>query len=225
MEIYGHRGAAGLVAENTLESIAEALKYNVQGIEIDVHRCKSGELVVIHDDTLNRTTNGLGPVSSLSWTSLKKYRTIEGYKIPLLSEVLDLIDAKCVLNIELKGIGTALPTVELLESYIKNSKWETEDFIISSFDHSQLFQIKSMTTSFRLGVLTEKSIPAILNVAASLDAFSLHPPIFSLTEAAVSMAKAKGYKVYVWTVNEKKLIKQFKDWKVDGIISDFPNFA
>ncbi|MBQ4802909.1 glycerophosphodiester phosphodiesterase [Aquimarina sp. MMG015] len=225
MKIIGHRGAAGLVAENTVESIAEAFKYNVDGIEIDIHKCKSGELVVIHDETLERTTNGKGKVSEFTFQELKKYRTKEGYRIPTLNEVLDFVNAKCIVNIELKGIGTAGPVLELLERQIKDSDWDYDDFILSSFDHSQLFQIKSKTSKFKLGVLTEKSIPSILKVAVVLEAFSLHPPILSLQKEEVTSAKNNGFKVYTWTVNDSSKIKSSKTWKVDGIITDFPNFA
>ncbi|WP_298545453.1 glycerophosphodiester phosphodiesterase family protein [uncultured Aquimarina sp.] len=225
MKIFGHRGAAGLVAENTLESIAEALKYNVDGIEIDVHKCKSGELVVIHDETLQRTTNSKGKVSEFTLQELKKCRTREGYRIPTLDEVLDFVNATCTLNIELKGIGTAVPVVELLEKRIKDSKWDYDHFILSSFDHSQLFQIKSRTSAFKLGVLTEKNIPSILKVTETLEAFSVHPPIYSLQKEEVTLANDKGYKVYTWTVNDPSKIESSKIWKVDGIITDFPNFA
>ncbi len=225
MKIFGHRGAAGLVAENTLESITKALELGVDGIEIDVHRCKSGEIVVIHDETLDRTTNGTGKVSDYTWSELKRFRTIEGYSIPLLHQVLDLIDAKCTLNIELKGIGTALPTIEHLEKQIKSSRWSYDNFIISSFDHSQLVQIKAVTSKFRLGVLTEENIANVVQVAVQLNAFSIHPPISSLTKDAVTLAKKQGYQVFVWTVNTKPLILQSKSWNVDGIITDFPNFA
>ncbi|WP_299312529.1 glycerophosphodiester phosphodiesterase family protein [uncultured Aquimarina sp.] len=225
MKIFGHRGAAGLVAENTLESIAEALKCNVNGVEIDVHKCKSGELVVIHDETLQRTTNGTGKVSEFTLQELKKYRTREEYKIPTLDEVLNFVNAKCTLNIELKGVGTAIPVVELLEKRIKDSKWDYDHFILSSFDHSQLFQIKSNTSTFKLGVLTEKNIPSILNVSETLEAFSVHPPIYSLQKEEVILAKDKGYEVYTWTVNDLSKIESSKTWKVDGIITDFPNFA
>jgi len=225
MKIFGHRGAAGLVTENTLESIEEALKYEVDGIEIDIHRCKSGELVVIHDTTLQRTTNGMGNVSEYTLKELSRYRTMEGYKIPTLEQVMDVIDGKCVLNIELKGIGTAIPTIELLEKRIALSNWDTDNLVLSSFDHAQLFQIKSMTSVFKLGVLTETTVSDVLPVAHALQAFSVHPPIYFLTEKEVSLAKNIGYEVYTWTVNDASMIKTAKAWKVDAVITDFPNFA
>lgn len=225
MKIFGHRGAAGLAAENTLESIAVALQYGVDGIEIDVHCCKSGELVVIHDETLDRTTNGKGSVANYTLQELQQFTTSEGFLIPTLDQVLDLIDAKCVLNVELKGENTAAPTIALLEKHIKNSNWQYEDFILSSFDPPQLFEVKMITANFKVGVLTEQNIANALHIARELNAFSVHPPITFLTQDAVKRAKEQGYKVYVWTVNTKTQIEQSKIWKVDGILTDFPNFV
>lgn len=224
MKIFGHRGAAGLVAENTLESIKEALQHKVDGIEIDVHRCKSGELVVIHDETLDRTTNGTGNVSDYSLLELEQFATKEGFMIPTLNQVLDLIDGQCVLNVELKGKNTGVLAITLLETYVRTSTWEYDDFIISSFDHSQLFDVKTVSSKFKIGVLTEDNITEALPVARQLKAFSIHPPIHSLTLDEVDLAKIEGYKVYVWTVNTIELIDQSKSWKVDAIITDFPNF-
>ncbi|PKV48178.1 glycerophosphoryl diester phosphodiesterase [Aquimarina sp. MAR_2010_214] len=225
MKIFGHRGAAGLVAENTLESITKALNYEVDGIEIDVHCCKSGELVVIHDKTLDRTTNGMGNVSEYTLQELQQFETEEGFIIPTLHEVLDIINAQCELNIELKGKNTVLPTVALLEDYIKNTDWEYDHFIISSFDHSQLFELKTITSNFKIGVLSEVNISEVLSIAEALEAFSIHPPIFSLSRDEVNLAQNQGYKIYVWTVNTETQIEQSKSWKVEGIITDFPNFA
>ncbi len=225
MKIYGHRGAAGLVAENTIESIKEALKYTVDGIEIDVHCCKSGELVVIHDETLDRTTDGKGNVADYTLQELKGCSTSEGFEIPTLQEVLDYIDAKCQLNIELKGIQTAIPVVYLLEKCIKTTSWTYDHFVISSFDHSQLHQTKATNSNLKLGVLTEENITVILPMAKALEAYSVHPPIKTLTKEEVHQAKDNGYMVFVWTVNDISKIEQSKSWNVDAIITDFPNFA
>ena len=225
MKIFGHRGAAGLVAENTLESVKEALRFKVDGIEIDIHQCRSGELVVIHDETLERTTNGKGEVSDFTLQELRQFSTEEGFLIPTLQEVLALIDGRCELNIELKGKHTALPTLQLLDEYIPNSNWQNADFILSSFDHQQLRQLRTVTSKYRIGVLTEESIAVALPVAKELEAFSVHPPIRNLTEEEVLLAKDEGFKVFVWTVNDISLIRKSKSWNVDGVITDFPNFA
>ena len=100
--IIGHRGAKGHVVENTLESIEKAIALGVDGIEVDIFKCKSGELVVFHDKTLNRLTDAEGLIESLDLDSIRKIRILDKYKIPTLREVLDLIDGKVFLNIELK---------------------------------------------------------------------------------------------------------------------------
>lgn len=225
MKIFGHRGAAGLVAENTLESIQKALEYKVDGIEIDVHLCKSGELVVIHDETLDRTTSGSGNILDYTLKELQEYTTTEGFQIPTLLQVLELIDAKCILNIELKGENTAAPTVKLLKEYVPDSNWKDDQFILSSFDHSQLYELKKLDPKLQIGVLTEKNITEALPEAKKLQAYSIHPPVYSLTKAEIDLAKSGGYKLYLWTVNSKTLIQKAKNWKVDAIITDFPNFA
>ena len=225
MDVIGHRGAAGLVEENTLESIIKALRYPIQGIEIDVHVCKSGEVVVIHDETLNRTTNGSGKVEDYTLAELKQFVTKDGYAIPTLNEVLEIIDASCMLNVELKGANSAQSVIEVLEAFISNSALTYDQFILSSFEHSQLFEAKKLQPKFKLGVLTEEDITAVLNVAKELNAYAIHPPIHSLTFEPVQKAKELGFKVFVWTVNAKQLIAQCKTWNVDGIITDFPNFV
>lgn len=117
MIIVGHRGAAALKPENTLSSFEEALKY-VQAIELDVHVSKTGELVVIHDDTVDRTTNKKGYVKDLTLKELKKLDAGNNEKIPTLNEVLDLINNSAIVNIELKGKETALPVSETIKSYL-----------------------------------------------------------------------------------------------------------
>lgn len=225
MKIIGHRGAAGLVAENTLESIAEALNYKVDGIEIDVHCCKSGEIVVVHDETLDRTTNGKGLVKDYTLSELKQFTTQENFRIPTLIEVLELIDGRCQLNVELKGKETVAPVIKLLETHIKQSNWTYHHFIVSSFDHPQLYVLQKLQPKFRIGVLTEENITAAISVAEELHAYAVHPPIHTLTKEEVVHAQAKGFQVWVWTVNTKSLIKQCKLWNIDGMITDFPNFA
>ena len=114
--IIGHRGARGHVAENTIPSIEKALALGVDGIEIDIFKCATGELVVFHDKTLEKLTNATGYIEELSLDSIQKITVLNQAPIPTLSEVLDIVNGKALLNIELKGTQTALPTVALLES-------------------------------------------------------------------------------------------------------------
>ena len=225
MKTFGHRGAAGLVAENTLPSISKALELGVDGIEIDVHCCKSGELVVIHDNSVDRTTNGVGLVKNLTLTELKELSINGKYSIPALTEVLDLLDAQCQLNIELKGSGTARPVVDLLKEYLENSSWDKSDFIISSFDHNQLFDVLSIDDELKIGVLTEGTITDVLTIAKSLKAYSIHPSIEKFDDKEALLAIEGGFDIYVWTVNDKIEIDRLSNLNVEAIITDFPNFA
>jgi len=105
----GHRGAAGHAPENTLASFRKAIELGLDMTELDVHVCASGELVVIHDENVDRTTNSKGWVSKLSLTELKRLDAGAGETVPTLAEVLDLLKDRIMLNIELKGLGTAEP--------------------------------------------------------------------------------------------------------------------
>ena len=106
--IIGHRGAKGHLAENTLPSISKAIELGVDGIEIDIFKCASGELVVFHDKTLEKLTNSTGYIEELVLDSIRRIEVLNGYSIPTLEEVLDLINGRVFLNIELKGSALSL---------------------------------------------------------------------------------------------------------------------
>ena len=219
----GHRGAKGYVAENTLESIEKALTYGVDAIEIDVHRCSTGELVVIHDFTLDRTTNGSGEVSKKSLTELKEL-TVEGeFKIPLLTEVLDLISGKCYINIELKGSNTATGACKIIETYVTQKNWKYDDFIVSSFQQNELFMVLQQNKEIPIGVLSKASVAEAIECGKKLQAKAIHPSTGIITRENVKEMAAAGFRVNVWTVNEPNEIARMKDFGVNGIISDFPD--
>ncbi|MFN4761788.1 glycerophosphodiester phosphodiesterase [Gillisia sp. Q332] len=219
----GHRGAKGHLAENTLESIKLALEFGVDAIEIDVHKCKSGELVVFHDFTLDRITDGEGEVASKSLDELKMLKVNEKFKIPLLTEVLDLIQGKCWINIELKGLNTAAKTVSIIQHYIKNLDWNQEDFIVSSFQKNELFEVYKTNPDIQIGVLSKASVTEALQLGKMLHAKAIHPSLGIITRENVKQTQEAGFKVNVWTVNEQADILRMKDFGVDGIISDFPD--
>ncbi|WP_317045329.1 glycerophosphodiester phosphodiesterase [Formosa algae] len=131
--VIGHRGAKAYVAENTLESIQKALDFNVDGIEIDVHCCASGELVVFHDFTLDRMTNGNGKLEEYTLSELKEFLVDGKYKIPTLEEVIQLINRKSLLNIELKGKHTAEATCLTIQDYVDHKGWAYTEFLVSRF--------------------------------------------------------------------------------------------
>ena len=122
----GHRGAGGLEPENTLRSIRKALALGVDGVEIDVYAVE-GQLVVIHDETLERTTNGAGHVEAQSFEYLRSLDAGMGEKVPTLREVLDIVDRRAFVNIELKGRETAALTSGLIREYMDKHAWKVQD--------------------------------------------------------------------------------------------------
>ncbi|HEY5689306.1 MAG TPA: glycerophosphodiester phosphodiesterase family protein [Yeosuana sp.] len=219
----GHRGAMGYIAENTLESIQKALDFAVHGIEIDVHLCASGELVVFHDFNLERLSNGKGPISKYTLSELKQLKIGNKFQIPTLEEVLGLINKKCILNIELKGQHTALETCRVIEKYVKLNSWNHSHFLVSSFQKQELEDVYKTNKNIPLAILTKTIINEAIEFAQTIEAKAIHPNYFLLNSKNVTEAQEKGFKVNTWTVNDEQTIKRMKQYGVDAIISDFPD--
>ncbi len=219
----GHRGAKGHVAENTLESIQKALDLGVDAIEIDVHHCASGEIVVMHDFTLDRTTNGSGEIALKNYSELKNLKVDGKYTIPLLTEVLDFIEDKCSINIELKGLNTAKGTCQIIKKYVETRNWKYSDFIVSSFQKNELFEAFKQNQEIPIGILSKASVTEAIALGEKLQAKFIHPGLGIITRENVNRAKDAGFAVNVWTVNEPEDIERMKEFGVDGIISDFPD--
>ena len=219
----GHRGAKGYEPENTLISFQKALDLKVDGIELDVHLSSDGELIVIHDGTIDRTTNGKGFVSELSLQDLKAFRINNSLEIPILQEVFDLVNRNCFINVELKGTGTAKPVLELIEHYVLDENWNYDHFLVSSFDWNRLQEVRFLDPKIQIGVLTKKSIEDALAFAKKTKAFSIHPEYRLLRKENVVLMQENGFVVFPWTVNSKEDIQKIKSFNVNGIISDFPD--
>jgi glycerophosphoryl diester phosphodiesterase len=218
-----HRGAKGYEPENTLKAFQKALDLNADGIELDVHLSADGHIIVIHDETIDRTTNGKGFVNTLSLTELKSFLIENQYEIPTLNEVFDLTDKKCLINIELKGVGTSNKVVSLIEEYISDKNWNYEHFIISSFDWNYLEEVRNLNPNIAIGVLTEENLDIALAFAEKIKARAIHPDYHLLNMENVNQVEEKGFLVLPWTINVKEDIQKIKSFKVDGIISDFPD--
>ena len=215
----GHRGAAGHAPENTLRSFEKAVLLGCDMTELDVHLCSSGELMVIHDETVDRTTDGKGQVSGLTLNELKLLNAGQGEEIPTLDEVLSLVRGMIGLNIELKGLGTAKPVYDL----VKELSWENNTLMISSFNWDMLKEYRVLDSNARLGVLTFKNHGEALKFAEKIDAYSINPYHGLLQRKYVEKAHDKGFKVYPWTPNKESEIKQAIRKGVDGVISDYPD--
>ncbi|WP_264560157.1 glycerophosphodiester phosphodiesterase [Flavobacterium sp. N2270] len=223
IQSFGHRGAKGYVSENTLASFQKALDLNVYGIELDVHVCASGELVVFHDFTLDRITNGSGEIHNFSLEELKKLKVDGVFEIPTLEEVLNLINRKCKVNIELKGHDTAKPALQIIEKYIQEYNWKMENFIVSSFQRDELYKVSQLNSNVPLAVLTQASVEQAMEWADEFSAKYIHPHFSLLTEDNCKMATEKGFKINTWTVDDVADIERIKKYKINGIISDFPD--
>ncbi|MEO8253645.1 MAG: glycerophosphodiester phosphodiesterase family protein [Flavobacterium sp.] len=219
----GHRGAKGYEPENTLISFEKAINLGVDGIELDVHLSSDNELIVIHDETVDRTTNGKGEVNQLSLKELKALKIEITANIPTLIEVLDLVNKRCFINIELKGIGTAQPVIQLISHYISEKNWNYNNFIISSFDWKMLEETYSLDSEIKIGVLTEESIDKAFAFAKKINAFAINPDYELLSKENVILMQQNGFEVYPWTVNSENAIQKIKSFNVNGIISDFPD--
>ncbi|MFM9988448.1 glycerophosphodiester phosphodiesterase [Flavobacterium sp.] len=213
----GHRGAKGYVAENTLASFKKALELKVNGIELDVHLSSDAEIMVIHDETINRTTKGNGFVKDFTSVELKQLG------IPTLIEVLDLINQECFVNIEIKDVKTTKLVVELIQNYLSKKHWNIEKFIVSSFDWTVLKEISQLNSTIKIGVLTEDNIDDAIAFAKEIKAFSINPYFKLLTIDIVERIQKEGFQIHTWTVNSLEDITFVKSLNVDGIISDFPD--
>lgn len=222
----GHRGARGYAPENTLKSLQKAIELGVDAIELDVQLCKSGELVVIHDDTVDRTTDGSGFVKKIKLKDLKKLDAGMGERIPTLEEVLNLADRRVKVNIELKGPKTAKPVMKLIDEYIRIKGWNLDDFIISSFKRKELREARAFNPLIQLGVLISK--PRLIDrwsfrFAQKIRANFIGPGMKLATKRFVQKAHTHGFKVFVWTANDPKDIKKLIKSGVDGIFCDYPD--
>ena len=220
--VIGHRGAMGHETENTLPSIQKAMDLGVDMIEIDVFKIKSGEIVVFHDDTVDKLTNGPGSIEGYNIVELKKLIVNGGHQIPMLQDVLKLIDNKVALNIELKGAGTADKVNFIMNYYVNEKNWSPENFIISSFNWDELKEMRRLNPDVAMAVLTEENPLDAIPIAKELKAVAINPYFKKLDLEVANQLHDAGFKIYTWTVNEPEDIDAMKKIAVDGIITNFP---
>jgi len=221
---FAHRGASGHEPENTLLSIEKAISLGAQWIEIDVYAVEN-ELVVIHDERLERTTNGTGYVMDQSLEFLRSLDAGKGQRIPLLREVLNLISKRVGVNVELKGTKTAQPVTALVDDYIKNNDWTYEQFLVSSFDHNELKKVKALQPKIKLGALISSVPLHYARFAEKLEAYSVHIKIKSINKEFVDDDHRRKLKVFVFTVNSLVDIERMRSIGVDGIFTDYPELV
>lgn len=214
MRRIGHRGAPHRATENTLASFSQALELNVHGIEFDIQLSKDGQPVVIHDHTLDRTTNGKGAVANYDYTELK---TLD---VPHLDEVFELVDRRCDLLIELK-VDAVEQVEELIRKWVSYG-WRYEQLWVLSFHHDWLRTIKQRNAYIHTCASFEDSMQDAAVQARLIGANAIAPNFRLLTPELVEEAQTNELMVFTWTVNEPHDIACVKSMAVDGIISDYP---
>jgi glycerophosphoryl diester phosphodiesterase len=213
--IFGHRGAPGYPrrGENTIGSFKKALQCGATGLEFDVRRCADGQLVVIHDETVDRTTNGRGWVANLTYDQLRQFDAGFGEPVPLLTDVLDEFGARCLLNIELKDAGIAVDVKQLiLERRLERH------VIISSFEWQELAPAVPEVPI----ALLSSSLRNLISAAQELRATAIHPRKEIVTSTLIQAAREAKLQVNIWTVNDPDEMSKFRSLGADGIFTDFP---
>lgn len=225
-KVIGHRGAMGYEMENSLESVKKAMDMEVDMVEIDVFEIASKEIVVFHDEEVHHLTNGAGRIEELNIIEVKQLQLKNGgYEIPMLQDVLKLIDNQVPLNIELKGKNTAPRVQNIVKHYVEKKGWDKTNFVISSFHWDALREMRSLDPDIAIAVLTEEDPLEAIPVAKELNAVAINPWFKMLTEAQVKAIQAEGFLVYTYTVNEPDDIQRMKEWEVDGVFTNFPDRA
>lgn len=222
IQIIGHRGAAALEPENTLRGFRKAIELGVDYVEFDVHRCKSGELVVIHDETVDRTTNGKGFVAELTLQQLKKLDAGKGEAVPTLQEAIDCCKGKVKMQIELKAAGLE----DNLVATIKRNNIAADAMLIS-FYHDFIRRAKEIAAADKITVKTGALIvgnpanPAEVAKAANADYLSANQSFTD--ERVVKELRRAGIGITVWNCDTERDIKRLAGLEVDMIGSNRPD--
>jgi len=218
-----HRWACGYAPENTLKSFKKAIELWVDMIEFDIHVCKSWEIVVIHDWTVDRTTNWTGWIWELTLTELMELDAGEWEKIPLLQEVLNLVLPYCKVNIEIAGDHLVKPLVKFLNEYLSNHKCDINSIIVSSFRHHDLLKFHKKIPWIKISML-------IWHLPYEKDYFKNKKWIYSvnldssfISKKFIKKSHKNWLKVFSYTANDYHTISHLQSIWIDGIFSNFPD--
>jgi glycerophosphoryl diester phosphodiesterase len=216
---FAHRGASGHAPENTLAAFRKAVGLGAEWIELDVYAVR-GELLVIHDHRLERTTSGTGYVTRRSLDYLRSLDAGNGEKIPFLSEVLDATARKVKINIELKGPKTAGPVCELIGHYVRQRGWRYDDFLLSSFEHGQLRQASKLCPEIRLSPnLKGGRLRYALEGARP---YSIHFDMTFASRELIDKIHQRGCPAFVFTANTPEDIRRMEALGADGVFTNYP---
>lgn len=228
--VIAHRGASSEAPENTLAAFRKGLEIGVDGFELDVHMSKDGELVVIHDETVDRTTNGSGWIKDMTLSELEALDAGSWFdpsfnkeKIPTLKQVLELISDKSeLINIELKSGLVIYPEIEhkVIETLREFNVMDKT--IISSFNHYSLRTVKEVEPQVRTGILYMEGLVGPWIYASRVPADALHPAFYLVVPEIVRNAQDAGLSVNVWTVDTADDMMRMVASGVDAVITNYP---
>lgn len=227
--VIAHRGGRKWAPENTMAAFKRTLESGADGIELDIHRCKSGELVVIHDETVDRTTNGHGFIKDKSWSELKSLDAgswfdpkFKSESLPLLIDVLRLINGKVLLNVEIKNDAVRYPGIESDLAVVLSKYKYPQKIIVSSFDHDIVRLFHKKAPQYKTAMLDETIPDNVVDYATKDGAYAWNPDFQLLRDKQQVAAHNAGLKVFVWTPNKKDEWERMAACDVDGIITDDP---
>ena len=232
MLVLAHRGASGYAPENTLPAFQKAIEQGADGFELDVQMTKDGEIVVIHDETIDRTSDGKGWVKDYTLAELRKFnynKTHPEYEhadIPTMREVFELVKpTNLVINIEIKTGIVFYPIEEKLLALTKEFGMEERVFY-SSFNHYTVKKIHELDPSTVVGFLYADGPIDMPAYGEKHGVNALPPALYNLQYPGfVEECKKRGLKLHVWTVNEEKYVKMCMDAQTDSVITNYPDMA
>lgn len=222
--IIAHRGVSAHAPENTLKAFQLAKDHHADGIELDVMFSKDGHVVVIHDDTVDRTTNGTGRVRDLTLAQLQALDAGNGEKIPTLNDVLDAFGGQYLINIELKNYASPFDKLPVVVAGILKKCGFAELVMVSTFNPFNLARFRRHCPGIKTGLLTIPS-KADLWLWRLFRYDALHPYFTDVDQALVTREKASQRQINVWTVDDPDEIRRLASLDVDSVITNVPQEA
>ena len=231
LSIISHRGAAGLAPENTLSAIEKGIEFNADRIEVDVQQTKDSVIILMHDKTIDRTTDGKGKVKDLTYKEILAHNE----KVPTLDEAIKLIKGKSTLLIEIKQGGDYYPGIEkrVIDLICRNKARDL--CIVQSFNDKALQKVHELDSTIvlhKLFILKFPFVPVYIDKGINFTSLKNYEHVsaininhFFATKRLIDKIHESGKKINVWTINDSTKIRKLKKRCVDGVITDYPDIV